>query len=153
MEIDNWQMENRPLSSAENPEISGKTSIPQIFEGVGTEKVDALKQTVSEINEMITGREDLSEDIFNEGEKLKKELDLIIVENERTPLADKRDVMKENNDLKHKKINISELQLNERISCWKDIALLKKEKREYERELNEKVARAKLFSGIMEESE
>lgn len=152
MEIDNWQMENSPLSSAKNPEISGLDNDSPMFNGVGTEKVEALKQTVSEINEMIGGREDLSGDIFNEGEKLKKEIDLSIVENERTPMADKRDIMKENNDLKHKKINISELQLNERVSCWKDIALLKKEKREYERELNEKEARAKLFSGIMEDN-
>ena len=152
MEIDNWKLENSPLSSAKNPEISNLSNSSIMFNGVGTEKVKALTQSVSEINEMIGGREDLSEDIFNEGEKLKKELDMIILENKTTPLADKRDIMKENNDLKHKKINLSELQLNERISCWKDIALLKKEKREYERELNEKEARAKLFSGIMEDN-
>lgn len=151
MEIENWKNENMVISGAENQEISRKGD-ERFFDGVGTEKVDALKKSISEINEMIHGREGLSKHIFEEGEKLKKEIDLMISENERTPLLDRRDVMKENSDLKHKKIAIAELQLNEKISCWKDIALLKKEMRENERELTEKEARLNLFTDILAEN-
>ncbi|NCN86220.1 hypothetical protein GW932_00130 [archaeon] len=149
MEIKNLLNGNLNLSDLENHEISKNTSA---FDGLGKEKVEALKKSISEINDMVKGREFLSNQIFEEGEKIKNEINSLIMENERTPLADKRDVMREKNDLNHKKIEISELQLNERISCWKDIAQLKKELREYERELNEKEERSKMFAKIMEEN-
>lgn len=118
---------------------------------IGKEKIDALKESIAEIQEMIIGREILSEQVVGEGEKIKKEIDLYIKENDMTPLADKRDLMREKNDLRHKKVEISELQLNEKVGCWKDIALLKKELRINERELSERLARMNMFNKIMEE--
>ena len=133
-------------------EDQGISQMDNISSGeIGKEKIEALKESIAEIQEMIEGREALSGQVVLEGEKIKKEIDMYIRENEMTPLADKRDLMREKNDLRHKKVEISELQLNEKVGCWKDIALLKKELRLYERELSEREARMKMFNDILEE--
>lgn len=137
------------FSDLENQEIPNEVGFSS--GELGKEKIDALKESICEIQEMIKGREILSGQVVEEGEKIKKEIDLYIKENDMTPLADKRDLMREKNDLRHKKVEISEMQLNEKVGCWKDIALLKKELRGYERELSEREARVKMFNDILEE--
>lgn len=136
------------------PENIWNTQEEADIKKVGAEKIDSLKKIVEEIKEMIEGREKLSKEIFNEGEKIKTEINNFIMENDRMTFGspqDQRDVVREKNDLRHKKIEISELQLNERVTCWKDIALLKRELREYERELDERQNRIEAIDKLMEE--
>jgi len=64
-----------------------------------------------------------------------------------------RDVAKQKNDLRYKKIEVAELQINEKVSSWKDIALLKRELREYQRQLSEKESRMDMLKGILEDEE
>jgi hypothetical protein len=132
---------------------NGISEIPQKSEffDVGKEKIGALKKSIDEIHEMVEGRENLSKQIISEGESLKNEIEGYLRENEKVQIGG-ADITKEKNDLRHKKIEVSELQLNEKISCWKDIALLKKELREYERELTEKQERIKTLNKMMEEN-
>ena len=122
-------------------------------EELGKEKTESLKKLIKEIKEQINSRQKLSDEIFAEAEKLKTEINNFLIENEASTLsdADKRDSVREKGDLRHKKMEISELQLNEKISCWKDIAILKKELRLYEKELSEREARASNLSKLMEE--
>ena len=130
-----------------NPEIPARENS---FGEVGKGKVDALKKSIQEIHEMILGREKLSRKIHEEGEILKTEIKGYLSENEKMQIVSS-DPSREKNDLRHKKIEISELQINEKISCWKDVALLKKELREYERELTEKEERLRMLEKIMGE--
>lgn len=121
------------------------------FEEIGKSKIDALKKSIDEINEMIGGRERLSKEMYEEGESLKSEIKGYLSENEKLQISS-NDTSREKNDLRYKKIEVSEMQMNEKISCWKDIALLKKELRAYERELMEKEERVKAFNKILEEN-
>jgi len=137
---------------------SNKTEIPakpneEMFKSIGQEKIDALKKSNEEIHELIRSRKKLSLQVFEQGEVLKKEITAFILENDRIPLADQREIMREKNDLRNKKVAMAELQLNEKINCWKDIAQLKKELRENERELTEKEERAKMFNRMLEDEE
>jgi len=137
---------------------SNKTEIPaepneEMFGSIGQEKIDALKKSNEEIHELIRSRKKLSLQVFEQGEVLKKEITAFILENDRIPLADQREIMREKNDLRNKKVAMAELQLNEKINCWKDIAQLKKELRENERELTEKEERAKMFNRMLEDEE
>jgi hypothetical protein len=132
-------------------EISGKT-FQEDFGEIGKEKIIALKKAVKEINQLIVEREKLSSEIFEEGEKLKVEINNFILENKSTIEPHFGDSMREKTDLRHKKMEISELQLNEKIECWKDIALLKKELRIYEKELIEKEGRLKILDEIMNQN-
>ena len=138
------------ISLVKKPEIP--SNLGGTFDEIGKSKIDALKNSIEEIHEMIRGRERLSRKIHEEGEIIKTEIKGYLTENERLQIA-LSDPSREKNDLRHKKIEISELQMNEKIGCWKDIALLKKELREYERELTEKEERIKMFNKIMSEDE
>ncbi len=143
---------NLDFSKMKNPEIAGSTfgnSIPEM----GNEKLASLKQAVAEIHESIQEREDLSKKNFQEGEKIKTEINNFLIENETLGVGDidPRELLKEKNELRKKKMDISEMQLNEKVGCWRDIAQLKKEMREYERELNDKQERATFLNSLMEQ--
>ena len=64
---------------------------------------------------------------------------------------DDSEFARERSELRKKQIDISEIQLNEKVGCWRDIALLKKELREQERELNQKESRTEMLKEILEE--
>ena len=140
-------MQKVGFSQLKTPEI---TENPSFLEGLGKAKIDALQKSVEEINLMVEQREVLSTEIFEEGEKLKSEINGFLSENEKNVIGGS-DASKEKNELRKKKIEIAELQVNEKVSCWKDIALLKKELRETERELSEKQERIDSLNKLMEE--
>jgi hypothetical protein len=119
---------------------------------IGKEKVLSLNQSIGEIKNLIGERENLSTEVFQEGEKIKTEINNFLLENQGKVSEEARDSVREKNDLRHKKIEISEFQLNERINCWKDVALLKKELRINEMELNEKQERMKVMAGLLEDN-
>jgi hypothetical protein len=93
----------------------------------------------------------MSKQFYEDGELLKSEINKFILENDRIPLADQREIMREKNELRNKKVLIAESQLKEKIDSWKDIANLKKERRIYERELQEKEARVKMLNDFLKE--
>jgi len=152
MEIENIKQLKKGLLEGKEQEIPENTS-NEFFGEIGIEKIEALKKSNEEIENLIIGRKKLSLQIIEEGEKIKKEINTFIIENDRTPMADPRDKMREKNDLRHKKIGIAEMQLSERINCWKDIANLKKELRVNEQELTEKEERSKMLTRLMEDED
>jgi len=139
----------------EKPEIPGTSEISTntphepLFDDLGKERIDSLKKSISEINILIKEREKLSKEIIKEGEVLKTEINNFLLENENIELSD-HDAILEKNNLRAKKIAVSELQLNEKIDSWKDIAILKRELRAYEQELSEKESRVKALNKILE---
>ncbi|HNZ52155.1 MAG: hypothetical protein BWY36_00006 [Candidatus Diapherotrites archaeon ADurb.Bin253] len=139
------------LIGLEKPEISG-FSEEGILDIVGQERITSLKKAISEINKLIDERKKLSLEFIKEGENIKSEISNLILENESTLRAlGQNEALIEKNALRNKKIEISELQLNEKINCWKDIALLRKELRIYEKELSEKESRIKELNEILRE--
>jgi len=117
---------------------------------VGKAKVDSLKDLVIEINEMMKQREILSKRFIKEGENMKANIHNFLLEN--SPKGeDDSEFTRERAELRKKQIDISELQLNEKVNCWRDIALLKKELREDTKELSEKESRAEMLGKILEE--
>lgn len=154
-------MENEALLNTKagflQPEISeilSNTSDSNSFGDVGKEKIESLKKSISELKELIQEREKLSKENLQEAEKIKTEVSNFLFENESSKFAElsEGDLLKEKNSLRHKKIEISESQLKEKIDCWKDIALLKKELRQYERELTEKESRLDELNKILKEN-
>ena len=123
---------------------------PGKINSVGKAKLDSLKDLVTEINDMIKQREVLSKKFIKEGESMKANIHNFLLEN--TPKGeDDSEFTRERAELRKKQIEISELQLNEKINCWRDIALLKKELREDTKELTEKESRAEMLGKILTE--
>ena len=121
------------------------------LENIGKEKLDSLKEAIEEIGELIFSRKKLSKRIFEEAEKEKRAIDNFILEVDAKNSVSEVDDVREKIALRQKRVELSELQLNEKVSSWKDIALLKKELREKQRELNEKQGRLDMFGKILEE--
>ena len=135
------------IPKEDNPENTWNTSGG--FDSVGKAKVDSLKDQVTEVETMIGERNLLSRRFIKEGEKMKTNINNFLLEN--APKGeDDSEFTRERSELRKKQIDISELQLNEKIGCWRDIALLKKEMRETMKELNEKESRAEMLGKILE---
>ena len=99
---------------------------------------------------MIEERKILSRRFIKEGEKMKSNINNFLLEN--APKGeDDSEFTRERAELRKKQIDISELQLNEKVNAWTDIALLKKEMRESIKELNEKESRAEMLGRILTE--
>jgi len=123
------------LNGLEKPEIRGFSSENSI-ENLGQEKVSSLKNAINELKRLIEERKKLSAEFLKEGEEIKLEISNFILENENTirnPAQGQNEGLIEKNSLRNKKVEVSELQLKEKIDCWKDIALLKKELRIYKK--------------------
>jgi len=141
-------MEFKDISLSEkSKEEGGKTwNTSGSLDSVGSEKLSALKDSIEEINNLIKSRQKLSNEIFDEGEQIKTDITNFFVEN---PTGEQE--VREKIALKQKQVGISELQLNEKVNCWKDISDLKKELREKEKELSEKAGRINMLGKILEE--
>ncbi len=129
----------RPSLNSGNYEKPTDTSV------LGKEKINSLKNSIEEIEFLIKERESLSKSLSDETEKIKTSIENFLLKNVATDSED----FKERNGLRQKQIEVSELQLNERITCWKDVALLKKELRECQKELSEKQERMDMFGNIL----
>jgi len=121
------------------------------LENIGKEKLDSLKEAIEEIGELILSRKKLSKRIFEEAEKEKRDIDNFLLEVDAKNSVSEVEDVREKIALRQKRVELSELQLNEKVSSWKDIALLKKELREKQRELSEKQGRLDMFGKILEE--
>jgi hypothetical protein len=136
----------------EKPEIPDFSNGNSMIE-VGKDKIESLKNSIKEIKSLVEEREQLSQNFLKEGDEIKLEIDNFLIENESSSKnLEDRGFTVEKNSLRNKKIEISEHQLNEKINCWKDIALLKKELRQNEKELTEKEARLKEINDLMSEN-
>ena len=143
-----YEIPEKPKIS-EISEMSGNTFGDPLLEDLGKERIEALKKSIAEIHLLIKERQKLSKDIISEGEKLKTEINNFLLENENIELTE-HDALLEKNNLRAKKIAVAELQLKEKIDAWKDIAILKRELREYEQELSEKENRVNTLNKILE---
>ncbi len=143
-------IDERPVIRVETPEI---TSSGSDLTNIGLAKINALKESIEDLNEMINEREGLSENFIEEGESVKTEINNFLLENENTTEFEKADLMKEKNQLRAKKIEISEIQMKEKVDAWKDIALLKKELRQQEQELSEKQERVNSITKLLDDAE
>lgn len=122
----------------------------QEIDSVGKAKLDSLQNNIEELKNMIKERNTLGQNFIKEGESMKANIKTFLIENSPEGEGDS-EFARERSELRKKQIEISELQLNEKINCWRDIALLKKEFRENIKELNEKKSRADMLEKILKE--
>jgi len=142
-------MEEAGLANLKENFFEEKNSKISLSETFGIVRIDALKKSVFDVQELISKRQKLSSLIHEEGESLKSEIEKYLAENEKMQICS-TDPTREKTGLRHKKIEISEMQLKEKVDCWKDIAVLKKELRELEQEIVEKEDRTKALNKILE---
>ena len=141
----------KPSNKVENPQIELNSLSEASLGNIGKEKVQSLKVVVDEIKSLVSEREKLSKDVINDAEKEKRAIDNFMLDVEAKMEAGDIEGERERIALRQKKVDVLELQLKERISSWQDIARLKQELREMERELGEKLGRMEMFGKILED--
>ena len=114
---------------------------------IGKGNTNSMKEAVKELNQLIGERENLSNNFSQEAEKIKNDINNFVGDLK----TSHPEVIKEKVALKQKQIDISELQLKEKVNCWQDIAKLKQELRERELGLNEKQGRMDILDKILED--
>lgn len=127
------------FSELENPEKSFDDG--GYLERVGKERINALKDFIEELEILVEERAALSKIITEEAEKMKIEIRNFLATNK----AYDSEGFKERSGLRQKLVEISELELNEKVNCWRDVAVLKKELRERKREYTEKKERLEML--------
>ena len=142
---DLWEKLGKPSIVLENPDKAGfdEESILNFNQG----KISSLVQSIEEIEEMIKQRGVVSKKVNDEADKIKLKMENLLLS---SALQDS-DSVKEKLTFRQKQMEISEMQLTEIVNCWRDIAQLKKELRENQRELNEKQIRIEMLNKLLED--
>jgi len=106
--------------------------VEYIFKDLQDKKLGSIKDVIDDINSLITERIKLRDDIFQDLEKLALKINNFLTE--------KQDDLKAEEivELKRKVVDIEESKTQEKLNAWRDVSSLKKELREYIRELKEK---------------
>ncbi len=138
----------KSLLGVKNPNFNWNSEESSL-ENIGKEKIESLKVVISEIQKMINEREKLSKSVIEDAEKEKRAIDNFMLDVEAKMESGDIEGERERIALRQKRVEVSELQLKERISAWQDVAKLKQELREKERELSEKQGRIEMFSKIL----
>lgn len=128
--------------------VTENGSLDTDFDSFAKIKTDSLKESIDDIETMIDEREVLSEEFDKEADMIKNKIVGFVSEHNQCSLHDS-DFFRERAELRKKEIDVFESQLDEKINCWKDIALLKKELRERQKELNEKESRMAALNEIL----
>ncbi|MDP2907172.1 MAG: hypothetical protein Q8O03_04490 [Nanoarchaeota archaeon] len=127
--------------------IRGMSSQDDMLGKMQQEKTDSLKQTIKDIEVLITQREELSRALLTDLDKIKFEVGNIItrVATELQGVESKKEQIM----LKQKQVELEETKVEEKLNCWRDIAELKKELREKEQELKEKETRSEMIDDLI----
>ncbi|MFA5174074.1 MAG: hypothetical protein WC438_02745 [Candidatus Pacearchaeota archaeon] len=115
------------------------------------DKLSPIKDSIHELNFLISQREKLSKEVFDEAEKVKIDINNFLV-NVNKDMTNE-DALKERQGLRQKVIEVAEFQLKEKVTCWQDVSKLKQELREKEQELAEKQSRLNMLNDILDDSD
>ncbi|MDD5331314.1 MAG: hypothetical protein PHE43_00640 [Candidatus Nanoarchaeia archaeon] len=136
----------------DRPSLKDYVPIPtkkneDIFGDIQQGSMASLKETKREIDELIEERLRLTKEITNDVDKIISQINTM---NLSVNISDPTAMMEKLNLLK-KKAELEEMKVNEKLNCWRDIADLKKELREWSKELMEKESEKNMLDKILEE--
>ncbi len=126
------------MEKVENP------GIEDLYPRMTSEQLNSLISAIKDLNNLIGERQSLNQIIFKDIERIKQDIRNFLLE------AGSQTTYQEKMELFKKLIEIEEVQLQEKLNLWRDVATLKKELREREKELSEKQARLDVMSSILE---
>lgn len=116
----------------------------KMLSGLQDIKVTSLREAIDDIKAMVAERLDLNADIFNDIEKMRTEMANIIFQ--LNPDTDRLEIF----NLKKRMFDFDELRVQEKLNNFRDIALLKRELREREKEFTERESRAGVLDELLQ---
>lgn len=143
-------LKGKTLEGAEKP-WNNLDADSESFQEAGKEKIEPLKEAIKEIETLIDSRNKLSRVVLSEADSIKMDVNNFISNTSSGRRIDDVAFLRDQLALKQEQVEVSELQLKEKIDCWKDVTNLKKELREKKRELRERQSRIEMLNKILEE--
>ncbi|MBI2047470.1 hypothetical protein HYT26_04905 [Candidatus Pacearchaeota archaeon] len=140
-------LKGKTLESAEEPRNNLEMDSLQ---DIGKDKIEPLKEAIRELESLIESRTKLSKQVLTEAEAIKMDINNFISNTSSGRRIEDPAFLRDQLALKQKQVDVSELQLKEKIDCWKDVTNLKKELRERKKELKERESRIEMLNRIME---
>jgi hypothetical protein len=122
----------------------GKTDVSKILSTLQKEKVEFTKEAVEDIEAQIEQREKLHKEVISSFEKIKIELNNLMMATSDMEEQEKARIRQKQADLEQYKVQ-------ETIDKWKDIALLKKELRERIQDFKEKESKTEMMGKLLEQ--
>jgi uncharacterized protein HemX len=128
---------------------SNKLEDERVFDMLQSEKLESLKASIEDIQEAIRMRKQLSKEITDLFNKVIMDTDNFII---KLHEVDRRSelIRGEQMKLKNKQMDLESKKIEEQVTCWKDIALLKKELREHLQEFRERETRSTMLDSILD---
>lgn len=106
------------------------------FKNLQESKLGTIQGVIDDINELIKQREELTKALLRDLEQMKIEINSVLIQNQDHDRLNV-ELVRERLELKKKLADLEEAKVNEKVNCWRDIALLKKELRETIKEYKE----------------
>ena len=137
-------------SEIEELGLTENKDVDKLFKERQDERVKLIKESITDIQEMIKDRKELHDEMIDNLSKIDLFIDntmpkLDALQSGTNPA--KSDLLKE---LMKKKIEIDELKLAEKLNFWRDKALLKKELREHMKEYREMESKTSMLDTLLE---
>jgi ATP-dependent Lon protease len=131
----------------EKPVFQGLNTdeVESILHGLKDSKSGSLRQVIADIQELISLRDELHQEMLNDIEKIKTFINTTAIQiNDQTQpeLAF---------ELKKNQIDIDKFKIEEKLNRWRDVAALKKELRERVKEITEREQREAMLNEILKE--
>lgn len=126
----------------------------EMFKNISKEKLEPIRELINEIEFLISNRQDVHNEMNTHIDKMQMEIDNFLLGlpkiksvGESTNLGG--ELVKAMSEFRKKKLELEELRLQEKLNFWRDVALLKRELREYAREFKEKETKSDLLDSLM----
>ena len=142
--MEDSELVKKMISGIDKPDYHGlkDSETKDFIDELAETGMVSLKEAIEEITEQIKFRESLHKEMLHNLEELKSSI------NNMAAAIASHDPKVEA-EFKKKLIEAEEMKIQEKLNCFRDIAMLKKELREWIREFRDKEKRADLFGGLM----
>ena len=124
-----------------------------MFKNISKDKIEPIKELINEIETLISNREQVHNQMNKSIDKMQLQLDNFLLglpQIKNTGDSNMGgEVIKAMSEFRKKKFELEELRMQEQLNFWRDVALLKRELREYARELKEKESKSDLLDSLL----
>jgi len=118
-------------------------SFDNLMSSLQDEKIKSIRASIKEIEAMVEGRKALSRDLVNTIDSISTNINNMLL---------KLSISEDNPEhlkVLQKLVDIEELKVAEKLNCWRDVAQLKKEMREHQKEMREQESNINILDSIL----
>lgn len=124
-----------------------------MFQNISKDKIEPIKELIQEIEFLIKNREEVHIEMNKSIDKMQLDIDNFLLGLPKIKNTGETnfggELVKAISEFRKKKFELEEIRLQEKLNFWRDVALLKRELREYARELKEKESKSDLLDSLL----